>query len=229
MIGIQPVVQIAGARGGPGTAGALVHDNGGSLYVLANHHVALGDGGQCADRVYAFRDRGPLGDREFAILGRVTAGTIRRVTHCNDAPFIDCALIELDGIDDFPAWLAHHIAGRWPTTFSEAAPGTRVSKAGAGTGFTRGVVVDAMYPDNPFINGRSFTATAQLLIESEDPELNFAGPGDSGAAILDEGGRVLGLLWGTNQAGQGIACPISPVLDYLGVLLVPSAMRKRSA
>ncbi|MBC7782823.1 MAG: hypothetical protein H7144_03205 [Burkholderiales bacterium] len=76
-------------------------------------------------------------------------------------------------------------------------------------------MADVCYPDHPYIGERWWNAPGQLLIDSRDDQLNFSAPGDSGAAVLDQQERVIGLLWGTNANGQGIACPIQPVLESL--------------
>jgi len=81
--------------------------------------------------------------------------------------------------------------------------------------------VDVAFPDAPFIEGREWIATSQLLVDSLDPQLNFTARGDSGATLLDGAGHVVGLVWGATMHGQGLACPIQPVLDCLSVSLIP--------
>jgi hypothetical protein len=61
--------------------------------------------------------------------------------------------------------------------------------------------------------GRWRTAPAQLLVDPRSRDLNFATPGDSGAALVDEQGRVVG----SNANGQGVyvsrkvpACDLAP-------------------
>jgi hypothetical protein len=63
----------------------------------------------------------------------------------------------------------------------------------------------------------------QLLIrpltESRGPS-SFCEKGDSGAIVEDEAGRPIGLLWGRNHRGEGLAAPIGPVLEALDIVLM---------
>ena len=209
-------LSIASAFGVPGTAGAIVADNAGGLFLLSNHHVIFGGGAKPGDRVWGLpADDEP--DREAALVGWGSRGLIGRVTWECETFFVDCALVELANVSTFPDWLRRAVAGRWPSQTGTPEVGTRVVKYGASTGTTEGILVDVAYPDAPFIGDRAWVAPGQLLIESADFELNFSGPGDSGALLLDHKGRMVGLLWGANTSGQGIASPILPVLSCLGV------------
>jgi hypothetical protein len=216
-------LRIANARGVPGTAGTLVCDAAGARFVLANHHVVFGGGAADGDRVWAVPPDVEDAEREAIWLGRARRGQIGRVTFGGETYFVDCALVELADATRFPSWLQTSVSGPWPSVAAAAAPGMRVVKNGVTTGRTEGVLVDVAYPDHPFVGGRWWDAPGQLLVDSLDPELNFSAPGDSGAALLDERGRVVGLLWGSNENGQGIACPIDPVLDSLGVTLATAS------
>jgi hypothetical protein len=51
------------------------------------------------------------------------------------------------------------------------------------------------------------------------PGDTFTAAADSGAALRDEAGAVIGLLWGADARGYGLACPIAPVLRLLHVRL----------
>lgn len=228
---IATPLRIANSRGVPGTAGALVVGADGSRCALTNHHVMFSGGTAVGDRVWAIPSEFDDGEARNAVcLGRASSGQMGRVTFGDETHFVDCAVVAIARETSFPAWLRAALADdTWPSETATAEPGMRVFKHGATTGFTEGVVVDVAYPDHPFIDGRSWNAPGQLLVDSRDPELNFSAPGDSGAALLDEGGRIIGLLWGSNANGQGIACPIGPVLDCLGVRLVAPAQRLRDA
>lgn len=209
-------LSIASAFGVPGTAGAIVTDTTGALFLLSNHHVVFGGGAKAGDCVWGFPSN--CGDdHNVALLGWGRRGQIGRVTWECDTIFVDCALVELANVSTYPDWLHRALKCDWPIETAEPEPGMRVVKNGASTGATKGILVDVAYPDCPFIGDRAWTAPGQLLIESVDSTLNFSGPGDSGALLLDDRGRMLGLLWGSNTGGQGIACPIMPVLDCLGV------------
>jgi hypothetical protein len=47
----------------------------------------------------------------------------------------------------------------------------------------------------------------------------FSADGDSGAVVVDAANKAIGLLWGTNVRGEGIACPIAPVLYAMNITL----------
>lgn len=225
---IPPALRIASAQGVPGTASALVRDAHGVRLLLANHHVVFGGGAVSGDRVWALPpDWDDGSDGDAVCLGRARCGQIGRVTFVGETYFVDCAVVELANDTCFPSWLELLMANAWPSEIATPEPGMRVFKHGATSGTTEGVLVDVSYPDHPFVEGRSWTAPGQLLVDSRDPGLNFSAPGDSGAALLDEHGRILGLLWGSNASGQGVACPIAPVLDYLAVTLFAAAQQIR--
>lgn len=219
-------LRIASAHGVPGTAGALVVGADGLRCVLTNHHVMFGGGAVVGDRVWALAPEDEIYQaREAVCLGRARSGQIGRVTFNDETYFVDCAVVAIADETLFPVWLKSVLSETWPLETAGAEPGMSVFKCGAGTEFTEGTVVDVAYPDHPFIDGRSWSAPGQLLVDSRDPELNFSAPGDSGAALLDGGGRIIGLLWGSTANGQGIACPIEPVLDCLKVTLVAAPAR----
>jgi hypothetical protein len=230
-----PALRIVNSRGVPGTAGVMARDHSGARLLIANHHVIFGGGAATGEVVWALPpdDEGAREPRAAA-LGTARSGRIGRVSFEGAVYFVDCALIELSDLTRFPDWLRSVLDGPWPAAVAAAHPGAGAIKHGPSTGTTLGTIIDAAYPDRPFIEGRSWTAPGQLLIQSRDPELNFSAPGDSGAALLDEQGRILGLMWGSNSGGQGVACPIEPVLDCLGVALeksddVPGVRGRRSA
>jgi hypothetical protein len=211
---------IANALGVPGTAGAMVVDESDRHFLLSNHHVVFGGSATRGCSVWALAPEDEIASQP-ALLGRGHIGTIGRVTSAGETFFVDCALIELIDIDTYPSWLnaalAADSARACPVT--AAMPGMKVTKLGAGTGLTEGIVVDIAYPDHPYIEDRIWQAPAQILIESRNRQFNFSGPGDSGALVVTERGDALGLLWGSNAAGQGIASPITPLLECLGVRL----------
>jgi hypothetical protein len=229
LIAEQRALQIASAQGVPGTVAALVHDHQGNLCLLSNHHVLFGGATSIGDLVWAIPPNHGFDTNLPVCLGKVHSGQLGRVCSQQDTFFIDGALVHLGDMSQFPSWLGRRINDSWPSQTINAEPGMRIYKNGPSTGLTMGRVVDVSYPDWPFISGRSWDAPGQLLVESLDPELNFAAPGDSGAAIVDEAGRLTGLLWGTNETGAGIASPIEPVLEYLQVSLVHGALLPRIA
>jgi hypothetical protein len=99
-----------------------------------------------------------------------------------------------------------------------AVGGETVSKIGARSGMTMGAVVDVCYPDVACIENWTYAAPRQILIRGANGSA-FSAEGDSGAAVVNGSGQVVGLLWGTTSSGEGIACHIRPVLEALDISL----------
>jgi hypothetical protein len=87
-----------------------------------------------------------------------------------------------------------------------------------------GRVENALYsatlpdPRNP---GATVTLDKVMLIRTTTPSTTpgataFVADGDSGAALLDAQGRLVGLVFGGDGGDYGLACHIHPVLDRLG-------------
>ena len=138
--------------------------------------------------------------------------------------FIDCALIELDAAH--PEWLADRLRGPWPRQPAAAHVGASATKSGAATGKTRGVIRDVAFHDHLYVDDSLQRAPRQLLIESGDQALHFSAVGDSGAAVVDDAGRAVGLLWGANTGAQSVACPMLAVLDHLGAELCSTEVER---
>jgi hypothetical protein len=97
--------------------------------------------------------------------------------------------------------------------------GSMVTKTGAATGTTSGTIVDINYSKFVSHEGILTATPRQLLVRPTDGHPVFCAEGDSGALILDELNHAVGLLWGANTSGEGVACPIAPVLDAMNVAL----------
>jgi hypothetical protein len=215
-----PRLHLVTARGVPGTAAALVRDAAGTAYLLTAHHVAFGQDGSTGDQVFAVPDREH--DPGPADPGPVPVGTVARgqIGRSGDGQsFVDAALVELVRTASHPRWLAEALAALPSRMAVGLSVGAAVTKDGPATGATRGVLLDPGYHDYPVIEGRRFSAPAQLLLGPVDSDLVFCAPGDSGAAVLDEHGDCAGMLWGTNENGAGIATSLPVLLDALGVQL----------
>jgi hypothetical protein len=198
----------------------MVADGKGRRLLLVNYHVVFGGGAAAGDPVWAIPP-GCEGDcgRDGVCIGVAERGCLGRVTFAGDTCFLDCAVVALKDEGRCPEWLGNALAGTALPESAEPKIGMQVSKTGATSGCTEGCLVDVAYSDHPFVDGRWRSAPGQLLVEPRTVELNFAAPGDSGASLVDEQGRIVGILWGSNANGQGIACPIAPVLASLGVSL----------
>jgi ABC-type uncharacterized transport system substrate-binding protein len=221
----SPSVRIINAKGVPGTIGAIVRGNNNALKFLTNHHVLFGDGAIAGDKVCAVEERN--GRTHVIEIGATVSGHIGRVFYDGAAVFVDCAVGVFTNPERLPASLQDRLRAmvQFPGV-ADGAIGGMVTKDGAATGQTAGCIVDVAYPDVPLIDGRRYDAPRQLLIKPltaaglpPNLEVNFCAAGDSGAAVLDEHRRIVGLLWGANANGEGIACPIRPALEALEVEL----------
>jgi hypothetical protein len=211
-------VRIANSRGVPGTLGCLartVHQH--RSVFLTSSHVMFAGGAARNDPVFRVHDA--AGGRNFQRLGSALQGKRGIVRYRGDDYFVDCAIGLLDAPLEGAAELARY-----------ALPpkhGDRVTKTGAATGSTTGIVVDSSYcgTTNTYATANRDVrepAPRQLLIRSNDPERPFADQGDSGALIWNEDDAPIGLLWGTTVAAEGVACPIDPVLHTLNIQLCGS-------
>lgn len=211
-------VRIANSRGVPGTLGCLartVHQR--RSVFLTSSHVMFAAGAMRHDPVWRVHDA--AGGRDFQRLGSALQGRCGIVSYRGDDYFVDCAIGVLDEPLEGTAALARY-----------AAPpkvGDLVTKTGATTGTTTGIIVDSSYCGTTDAypsasRGVRELAPRQLLIRSVDPRRPFAEEGDSGALIWNEDDAPIGLLWGTTVAAEGVACPIDPVLHALNIQLCGS-------
>ncbi len=145
-----------------------------------------------------------------------------RLTRAALSSKVDAAAITLDG------GIGHScvVAAIGPITGQCAArTGETVWKAGYGTGFTAGVVAST---DATVRVDHGRTLGARVLREQVRVTAGerFAGPGDSGAVLVNVDGRVVGLhVAGSPDGRTGFACPIADVLDELDVELCVASHR----
>jgi hypothetical protein len=221
---------IASSCGTTGTLGTLArtrHD--GRAVLLSSWHVLYGSGTDADSDVWLV-DEG----RRSLRLGRTLFGKAGTVAFEGMETWIDCAVASYDDRPEADADGPMHTKTGEPAPDSRhtprspqparrspghdvARPGDRVTKRGAATGVTRGIVVRADYDDVAWIGGRPHPAARQLLIRSLDDGRPFSAAGDSGALLVDEAGNAVGLLWGATRSGDGVACPIAPVLYAMNI------------
>jgi hypothetical protein len=189
--------RITSSTGVPGTLGCLaftLHDE--QPVLLSTWHVLFGNCAREGDAVWLVNESD--GERSYSPLGRSLYGKLGRVRFDDEEHYIDCAVSsyliapgdssDLDGHDT-------------PEV------GDRVTKAGAATGTTTGIIIAVNY-----------FGPNQILIKPVDDGA-FAAEGDSGSIIVSDSKKALGLLWGTNTRGEGVACPIAPVLHAMNITL----------
>jgi len=196
--------RIANSRGTPGTLGcfALTLDDRKPV-MLTSQHVLFGAGGQEQEPVWM------ADGATTSRIARTRHGRRGTVHHGDIGVHVDCAMADLTTTD---GTFVPEAAGAFP------AVGHKVHKVGASTGTTSGTVLDTDFSETVRIEGRTVDACAQILVGAGAGE-TFHAAGDSGAALRNDEGEVVGLIWGASARGDAIACPIAPVLWVLHVQL----------
>ena len=100
-----------------------------------------------------------------------------------------------------------------PKGVAQATLGTSVRKIGRTTDYTQGRITQINVTTSVDYNGRTATFVNQLMATG------MSAGGDSGSAVLDDNGNIIGLLY----AGSGrstLINPIQTVLDLLNVEIV---------
>lgn len=218
-------------KGGAGTLGCLVKlkDDEDSIVGLTCAHVVL------LNSESTDADSSAIGQPQKHVCCCCCVKNIVGSVLQADKDF-DCATIELhdDIQEEIKSKGAVNDIHEIGLIAGKAVPevGAIVKKRGARTGVTRGKVVDVAFD------------IGQILIAPVSPYDKFADFGDSGAVVLDEHNRVIGLLKGTkrnrfksddpsipdedprsehNRANrikhrsQGVVIPIDTVEDKLGI------------
>jgi hypothetical protein len=235
---IPPGVSMGHVDVTAGTFGCLVR-RGRDIFILSNNHVLANvnagqpgdaiiqpgryDGGGPADKVATLAEYIPLdfgGDTASCNVATgiekalnwvaETVGSSHRMIAYQTAPgenLVDAALARpLD-----PAQFIADIfkIGR-PKGVRQATLGAKVQKTGRTTSHTQGMITQIDVTTSVDYNGRMATFTNQLMASG------MSAGGDSGSAILDEDGLVMGLLY----AGSGLATLINPIQTVLKMLKV---------
>jgi len=224
-----------------GTLGCLVAKNG-QTYILSNNHVLANsndakagdailqpgphDGGTMADQIAALAEFVAIdfGDAP-AECGIATAveqllnavakamGSRHRITTFQEAPgtnLVDCAL----ALPTSPDIVSKEILNIGvPKGVREATLGTAVQKSGRTTGHTTGQIIQIDLTVQVAYGTRTATFTDQLMAGA------MSAGGDSGSAVLDDEGYVVGLLFAGSETTT-IINPIQAVLDALNAQIV---------
>jgi hypothetical protein len=238
---IPPGVSLGHIDVTAGTFGCLVR-RGSEIFILSNNHVLanvnqaqLGDaiiqpgrydGGTAADQVATLAEYIPLdfggGGSECNIASGVerilnalaqTLGSQHRMMAYRTSPgenLVDVALARPLDPNQFVSDI--YKIGR-PQGVHTATLGTKVQKTGRTTDYTKGQITQIDVTTSVEYNGRLATFTSQLMAGG------MSAGGDSGSAVLDEAGYVVGLLFAGSPSATLIN-PIQSVLDLLDVEIV---------
>jgi hypothetical protein len=219
-------------RAGIGTIGFLAIRNGlreRELVLVSNRHVLLAHGAGRGDPVYS-----PVPAERparWTLPAADPVGTILDEGAEDNHPFsypgepvrefyVDCACarvaVGLPGPIPPPV---RGVARLHPLDVAGART-VRVRKIGALTGVTQGRVVDARARVE--VAGRPGRLNNLLIRGISGP---FAGPGDSGALVVNDRDEAIGMVWGTSEREPAVAYAshIHPVLDRLGVTMLTRA------
>lgn len=239
---VPPGVSVGHHRITAGTFGCLVR-RGGELYILSNNHVLAdvndgregdavlqpgpADGGTADDRVATLDDYVPL-DFGTAPPDCPAAEWSARLLNFVAAAFGSThqvqAVKQTAGVNRVDAALARPLSPELvsneilyigaPTGVGTATLGTEVQKTGRTTDHTQGTVTQIEATLRIDYEGRTALFTGQLVAGA------MSQPGDSGSAVLDMDGRVVGLLF----AGSDVATVINPIHEVFSALDVELAL-----
>jgi len=209
-LSIELGAPITNSKGVPGTLGCFAQTGATNANtLLSSYHVLFGNGAEKNQEISLLK----INDNGLAAIaiGKTCAGKLGIVRFEGDEYYVDCAVAAIAD-----RWWTRSATGSI-TGFATAQTGNRVKKWGSASGLTEGIIADIHYPDEAYIGRKVFDAPNQILIKPLNSASKFSLPGDSGAVVLDEQNRIVGLLWGSNASGEGIACHIGPVIQELGL------------
>lgn len=213
---------IANAVGVPGTLGCIAYTlDSGRPVLLSSWHVLFGNDAKEGDAVWLRIES--AGKRHFAAIGKALYGKLGTVHFDGRDYHLDCAVSSYDKILTtlaYESWLPSPTS---VTGYDSPRLGGLVTKRGNATGITRGTIVDIGYSGSACFEGSPFSTPGQILVRPLDEYDAFSAEGDSGALIVDDANNAVGLLWGSNVRGDGLACPIAPVLYAMNITLNPPA------
>jgi len=238
---IPPGISVGHYRVTAGTFGCLVR-RGDEHFILSNNHVladvnegqdgdailqpAPADGGVSEDCIATLSDYAPIdfGDAEpECSIAEMSAGLLNYVAGAFGSSHKLQAVKQTQGENRVDAALARPLSPDMvsneilyigaPTGVGAAALEMEVQKSGRTTGHTQGIITQIDATLRIDYNGTSALFTGQLVASP------MSRPGDSGSAVLDMEGRVVGLLFAGSDTAT-IMNPIDEVLSALDVKLV---------
>lgn len=209
-----------------GTLGCFVRMASGATAILSNNHVVAGQGRGIRGSDRILQPGGAavgVGDQvatlaDFVPLNASPAGAspASGTAIFND---VDAGIASLDsGV----AFVQDYLSSRAltpPKGTAVASVGDQVFKVGRSTGLTHGRITDvATTVGSIAYDFGDCWFRRSITIEGNDGTL-FSDHGDSGSAILDASGEVVGIVYAGNDT-QTYACPIGAVLTALGCTLI---------
>lgn len=209
-----------------GTLGVLVtsiSSSSGKLMALTCEHVVAQGVHEPANPNAAVGMK--VGQPTYSTCCCCVCGDIGTVFKVQKDANVDCALIDLTEklrLDVSSSSMQNHIEGIGAITgVAQAVCFERVRKRGAGTEITEGRVVEVMFDGS------------QILVRATGAGV-FADFGDSGAVLVNDANKIVGLLWAANRnvinflhssssgtffRKEGVANHIGPVMSALGITI----------
>jgi len=194
-----------------GTLGAIVRDNKtGNPLLLSNFHVfAVDQNGQPGDAI---------AQPSLVDGGRNPTSVVGALQRVALTATVDAAVASVEGRGYSGEIIEIETVGGTAT----ASPGMAVRKRGRTTGLTYGIVdgvslsITLPYPGD--VGPKMLTDQIDVR---PDPAHNaeFADHGDSGAVLVNDDGKIVGLHFAGSNDGHGVANPIADVLSALDVSL----------
>jgi len=208
--------QSVGHYTGPtGTISCAVQNENGERFLLGSSHVmaASNRGKIGVDPIWhpGPRDGGTASHR-IGILSDFT----KIAFGCQIANRFDAALCRPDTLAHATPGLLH--LGEVASA-TAAFPQTKVRKVGRESGLTAGhIIITNLTTIIRYPNG--LDALFDGMFAAVGDKGDFAKTGDSGALIVDEKNRAIGLLVGVSDNGLSFGTELGPTLDHLGVELM---------
>jgi hypothetical protein len=212
------VKTIINSKGVPGTLGCIAYDYQSRVVLLTAYHVLFAEGARTGEKVWLMDSARDMSETDKPV-ARSLYGTQGVIDYEGKSYLVDCAvaLCTSNSINLFNNSSSYK-SMTVPIGPGKPELGQKVGKWGSASGYTSGVITDVQFVDSIYKHGQILTAPNQILIRSLTSE-PFSVKGDSGAAIMNEKNEIIGLLWGVTCRGEGVACPIAPVLHEMGISL----------
>jgi hypothetical protein len=210
-----------------GTIGCFVKKNGAGRFILSNNHVVAGE------------NRGVTGDRilQPGAATFVASDLVAKLSVSDFEPLlfsphgasiaagnvllneVDAGLAEVEPtVVSTNTYLPMRTGITAPSAFGTARRDDIVSKVGRTTGLTHGkVTAVGTIVSNVGYGSKEAWFRGSIEI-SNVAGIAFSAGGDSGSAIVNTSGEVVGLLYAGNGS-QTYACPIDAVVKALGISL----------
>lgn len=201
-----------------GTLGAIVHDNkSGTPLLLSNFHVlAIDQDARTGDAI---------AQPSLVDGGRDPQSVVGALERTALTATVDGALATLQG----RSYSAGIVDIGAITGTGEATPGMAVRKRGRTTGVTYGIIDGiSLSVTLPYPGGVGpKTLTDQIDVRPDSARnAQFADHGDSGAVLVDDNGKIIGLHFAGSNDGHGVANPIADVLSALDVRIEAGAVKQ---